>query len=125
MKKQDCKLTYTSPNKYVYYINGLDGDQMQCIYYDEQDTWYIYGKDFKGKRIDIDTFNNKDFKEIIRVIELGMYKSDFFKLISIVGKEGHYRYYNKGIRKICNHFYPDSKKLPDVIEYTITIGKEK
>ena len=89
MLKEDCIQCIYEVNDFYFRLhNGKTfiDEQINFIYYKNQDKWYVYGSDFNGKKIDIAILENNEVDEIKNWNEIT--KSKLFRYIISDTKRG-------------------------------------
>lgn len=106
-------------------------NQMHCVYYPEQDTWYIYGFlthktdiDYV-KHTDVDQITDREMNILLSLIDQGLTIVEFLTILIETGREGHYRsnvFYCDEIMK--QHLDIDYLcSLPDPMKETVKFEK--
>lgn len=115
MKKE---VSYSKVNDGFIYINFTeDIKQMNCVYYPEQKSWYIYQQDK-----DVVELGYIDMDILLLIIDNGCSVKKFIKIILLSRKKGYYRpsfFYNS--KYLIGKYYPKGLYLDPVIKKTINM----
>lgn len=116
-KDNECQQIYKVNDYYFRWhnIGYTINEQIDFIYYQNQDIWYVYGEDFNGKKIDIVRLTNSEIQHIIswdkptkeRLIKYILDEKNIFNRQSIDYK-----------KDIVGYFYPSylrEQKLKDLL----------
>jgi hypothetical protein len=107
------EVDYERINDGFVYLNTNSLGQMSCVYYPEQDNWYIYGY-LNDKPIDVKTINNSDFKILLCLIDKKLSMDQFISIMINTGYQGYYP---------CNLYFELKKTRIDFNDFNIEKSK--
>jgi len=93
IEKHTNDISYIKVNDGFYYINIYHDRlrQIECVYYPDQDKWYMYCKYDNGDIIislDVKQLNNSEFKYLLRLIDRTLNLKTFIFYLVSTGYKG-------------------------------------
>lgn len=125
MIKEDCEQSIYNINKYYFQMVNSKSvsihERISFMYYEGQNSWCVYGENFKGEYIDIAILNNEQIETIKNWNVL--FKSKLFRYILTTKTPNNnvqrIMYHND----IIEHFLPEVKRENKLSELLIKNNK--